>query len=65
MNEAEPDLGGNHELSIMWLEDLAEGKPDAVQEFWSHYGDALQRVAERQIASWMRRANAAEPSSVS
>lgn len=55
MTDSEHDSSSDHQLSMIWLEDLAEGKPDAVQEFWSNYGDALQRVAERQIASWMRR----------
>lgn len=43
-----------HDVTIAWLDDLAEGKPTAVEEFWEKYGDSLQRVAERQIAGWLR-----------
>ncbi len=42
------------EVTIDWLDNLAAGKPDAVGEFWQRYGESLQRVAERQIASWLR-----------
>ena len=45
----------NQEVTIAWLDDLAEGKPTAVEQFWQRYGESLQRVAERQIASWLRR----------
>lgn len=45
----------NPEVTLAWLGHLADGKPDAVQEFWNHYGESLQRVAERQIATWLRR----------
>ncbi|HBE72155.1 MAG TPA: hypothetical protein DDW52_28810 [Planctomycetaceae bacterium] len=48
-------MAADSEVTIDWLGNLAEGQPDAVQEFWGRYGDALQRVAERQIASWLRR----------
>lgn len=44
----------NHEITIAWLDDLAEGKDLAVEEFWKNYGEALQVVAERQIARWLR-----------
>lgn len=43
------------EVTLDWLGQLADGKPDAVEEFWNRYGESLQRVAERQIASWLRR----------
>lgn len=43
------------ELTMDWLGNLADGRADAVEEFWERYGDALQRVAERQIASWLRK----------
>lgn len=43
------------ELTIDWLGNLADGRADAVEEFWERYGVALQRVAERQIASWLRK----------
>lgn len=43
------------EVTLAWLGQLADGKPDAVEQFWERYGDSLQRVAERQIASWLRR----------
>lgn len=43
-----------HDVTMVWLNDLADGQPDAVHQFWDNYGPALQRVAERQIASWMR-----------
>ena len=59
MNNSQPETastrGSCHDVTIGWLDDLAEGKPEAVQEFWSNYGDSLQRVAERQIADWLRR----------
>ncbi|MEM7476852.1 MAG: sigma-70 family RNA polymerase sigma factor [Planctomycetota bacterium] len=45
----------NQEVTVVWLDELAEGKESAVLEFWSRYGESLQRVAERQIASWLRR----------
>ena len=44
-----------HEVTIAWLDDLADGKQSAVEQFWARYGESLQRVAERQIASWLRR----------
>ncbi len=55
--EAEPQDSetSNHDVTIAWLGELADGKPSAVEEFWVNYGDSLQRVAERQIASWLRR----------
>ena len=43
------------EVTINWLDRLAEGQTDAVELFWKRYGESLQRVAERQIASWLRR----------
>ncbi len=46
---------GNPEVTLHWLDNLADGKPTAVEEFWNRYGESLQRVAERQIASWLRR----------
>lgn len=52
MNE---NAESNQEVTIAWLDDLAEGKPTAVEQFWQRYGESLQRVAERQIASWLRR----------
>lgn len=42
------------DVTLVWLHELAEGEPQAVGEFWDKYGEALQRAAERQIASWMR-----------
>lgn len=42
------------EVTVDWLGNLAAGEPDAVNEFWQRYGESLQRVAERQIASWLR-----------
>lgn len=55
MADADASHASNHDVTIAWLEDLAEGKSNAVEEFWMNYGDSLQRVAERQIASWLRR----------
>lgn len=54
-NSPNTDQGSTSEVTIAWLDNLADGKPDAVEEFWRRYGEALQRVAERQIASWLRR----------
>ncbi|MFK7737193.1 MAG: RNA polymerase sigma factor [Pirellulaceae bacterium] len=51
MNEVN---ASKHDVTIAWLDDLADGKPIAVEQFWEKYGDSLQRVAERQIASWLR-----------
>lgn len=48
-------MNSNPEVTIDWLAQLASGEDDAVAEFWQRYGDSLQRVAERQIASWLRR----------
>lgn len=48
-------MNADSEVTMAWLGNLADGQADAVQEFWNQYGDALQRVAERQIASWLRR----------
>ena len=57
MNEKEQTgtVRGGSELTIDWLGNLADGRADAVEEFWDKYGEALQRVAERQIASWLRK----------
>ncbi len=43
------------EVSVVWLGHLAEGDPATVEQFWQRYGDSLQRIAERQIASWLKR----------
>lgn len=49
------DTKQENEVTLAWLGNLADGKADAVGEFWERYGESLQRVAERQIASWLRR----------
>ena len=51
-NASGEDTG--HEVTVVWLADLADGESQAVEQFWDNYGDSLRRVAERQIASWMR-----------
>ncbi|MCA9129259.1 MAG: sigma-70 family RNA polymerase sigma factor [Planctomycetales bacterium] len=48
-------MNTNSEVTVDWLAQLANGEDKAVAEFWHRYGDALQRVAERQIATWLRR----------
>jgi len=35
--------------SSMWLERLADGEFDAVQQFWDQYGFRMQRLAEKNI----------------
>ena len=37
-----------------WFNRLADGDPAIVRQFWEQYGDAMRRVAERQIAARLR-----------
>ncbi|MEM8733812.1 MAG: sigma-70 family RNA polymerase sigma factor [Planctomycetota bacterium] len=52
---AQKTEASNHDVTVAWLDELADGKPSAVEQFWERYGESLQRVAERQIAGWLRR----------
>ncbi len=54
-NDVSGTQDSNADVTLVWLGQLAAGKPAAVEEFWQRYGESLQRVAERQIATWLRR----------
>lgn len=48
MSDISPD-------SIAWIEELVAGNDHVMDEFWSRYGAALQRLAEKRMAAALKR----------
>jgi RNA polymerase sigma-70 factor (ECF subfamily) len=44
-----------HEDSAAWIRELVAGNEAVVEQFWSHYGSALQRLAQSRMAPALQR----------
>lgn len=52
----ESKADGNEEKhSKAWLQQLLEGTPEVVSEFWNQYGDRLEKLAGKQLTPKLKR----------